>query len=141
MTVKRSIECWIISNDQDEILLLTVPEKPNKRPAFNQPITGGMEGDETPEEACVREVFEETGRRIEVKELINVKDEFMVKIDDDLTINKTIFAFKTDFFTPALSPTEHSDYKWVKCTELDSHLFYQSNKDTWAFVNDVCING
>ena len=135
MTVKMSIECWILSSDQTQVLLLTVPEKPGKRPSFNQPVTGGIEEGETPQVACVRELMEETGRRVSVNDLKKVHDQFVVKIGKTLTIHKTLFLLKTDFFTPALSPREHSGFSWIAKDSVEKELFYQSNKDTWALVN------
>ena len=63
-----------------------------------------------------------------------VKDQFVVRIDDRLGIHKTIFTFRTNIFTPVLSLEEHSGYQWVKHTDVERQLFYQSNKATWTFV-------
>lgn len=133
MKIKKSIECWIIHKDKQEVLLLQVPEK-KARPSFFQPITGGIEGDETPGQACCREVFEETGLKINTSEVACVKSGFKVDIDDQLQIDKTIYYIYTDHFTPVLSPSEHVSYKWVKSTDVQANLMYQSNIDTWDLV-------
>ena len=83
--------------------------------------------------------MEETGRRVGVDEIQKVRDQFVVKIDESLTIHKTLFLLKTDFFTPALSPREHSGFSWVAKESVEKELFYQSNKDTWALVNAYLV--
>ena len=45
MKTKYSIECWIVDSQNEQALLLTVPAK-GDTPAFNQPVTGGIEGAE-----------------------------------------------------------------------------------------------
>ena len=56
--MKQSIEAWIYHPEDREILLLKVE---NEKLSFWQPITGGIESGESPEEACLREIKEETG--------------------------------------------------------------------------------
>ena len=89
--MKYSIEAWIYNPIAKEILLLKV--KIEQR-SFWQPITGGIESDESPEIACIREIFEEAGLEIELTELLQIGHHTVV-IDEDLTIFKTLFLVET----------------------------------------------
>lgn len=133
MKIKKSIECWLVNPSTNEVLLLQVPAKKG-RDAFFQPITGGLEGDETPDEACLREVLEETGLRVSANDLVKITDKFEVKIDDTLQIDKTLYLVNTEYFEPELSPSEHISFKWVDAEDVVQTLSYQSNMDTWALT-------
>ena len=89
--MKYSIEAWIYNPIAKEILLLKVK---TEQLSFWQPITGGIESDESPEIACIREIFEETGLEIELTKLLQVGHHTVV-IDEDLTIFKTLFLMET----------------------------------------------
>ncbi len=137
--IKSSIECWVVAKEKRQVLLLTVPEKLGKHPAFDQAVTGGIEAGETAEEACVREVWEETGQKIGQKDLVKIDDGFMVKIDETLTIRKTVFLLPMPWFTPVLSAAEHIGYKWLPLDDVASALYYTSNKETWQRVHSIVI--
>ena len=135
MKIKNSVECWLVTPNKKKVLLLQVPEKKG-RAAFFQPVTGGVEAGETPQEACIREVFEETGLDITAKDLLHVFDGFKVVIDETLEINKTLFVLKTDHFLPKLSPSEHCSFSWVGADDVVANLSYQSNIDTWHLIDE-----
>ncbi|MEV3857659.1 NUDIX domain-containing protein [Streptomyces sp. NPDC050095] len=80
MTTKCSIECWIVNPDQD-VRLLQIPALEGKHEAFWQPITGGIEDSETPLQAALREIREETGL-----ELTDIATDLTVAISPELTI-------------------------------------------------------
>ena len=82
--MRQSIEAWIYHPEGGEILLLKVEDE---KVSFWQPITGGIESGESPEEACLREIKEETGLLLDCSNLTSLGD-FMVKIDENLTIHK-----------------------------------------------------
>lgn len=137
--IRNSIECWVVAADSSKILLLKVAEENEKNPEFEQPITGGIEVNETPEQACVREVFEETGREIEPSSLEQVIDVFKVKINDDFEVHKTVFIYRGESFTPKLCPDEHIGFRWIAKADVSDALFYQSNKDTWNIVSNEIL--
>lgn len=85
--MKQSIEAWIFHTEDREILLLKVEDE---TVSFWQPITGGIESGESPEEACLREIKEETGLLLHRSNLTSLGD-LTVKIDENLTIHKNLF--------------------------------------------------
>ena len=90
--MRQSIEAWIYHPEEREILLLKVEAE---KVSFWQPITGGIESGESPEEACLREIKEETGLLLHRSNLTSLGD-FMVKIDENLTIHKNLFLVLTE---------------------------------------------
>ena len=90
--MKQSIEAWIFHTEDREILLLKVEDE---TVSFWQPITGGIESGESPEEACLREIKEETGLLLACSNLTSLGD-FTVKIDENLTIHKDLFLVLTE---------------------------------------------
>lgn len=126
--VRQSIECWIRA--AGKVLLLHVPATEG-HPGFWQPITGGIEGNESILEAAVREVFEETGTRFPDSDFDVVQTNIEVAISPELTINKALFVLDCASFLPLLSEAEHDDYCFLDPAQVEESLFWASNRNTW----------
>ncbi|MCW1052078.1 NUDIX hydrolase [Streptococcus anginosus] len=127
--MKYSIEAWIYNPIAKEILLLKVK---SGQLSFWQPITGGIESDESPEAACIREIFEETGLEIELTELLQIGHHTVV-IDEDLTIFKTLFLVETKQKDIRISD-EHIDFMWTEVKNVPDILYWQSNQETFQKI-------
>ena len=127
--MKYSIEAWIYNPIAKEILLLKVK---SGQLSFWQPITGGIESDESPEAACIRETFEETGLEIELTELLQIGHHTVV-IDEDLTIFKTLFLVETKQKDIRISD-EHIDFMWTEVKNVPDILYWQSNQETFQKI-------
>ena len=127
--MRQSIEAWIYHPEYGEILLLKVE---NEKVSFWQPITGGIEGGESPEEACLREIKEETGLLLSRSNLTGLGD-FMVKIDDNLTIHKNLFLVLTEQKEIQISD-EHVGAQWVALDKVSSQLYWPSNQATFEII-------
>ena len=127
--MKYSIEAWIYNPIAKEILLLKVK---TGQCSFWQPITGGIESDESPEAACIREIFEETGLEIELTKLLKISHHTVV-VDEDLTIFKTLFLVKTQKKDIHLSD-EHIDFMWTEVKNVPDILYWQSNQETFQKI-------
>lgn len=127
--MKYSIEAWIYDLIAKEILLLKVK---TGQCSFWQPITGGIESDESPEIACIREIFEETGLEIELTELLQIGHHTVV-IDEDLTIFKTLFLVETKQKDIHISD-EHIDFMWTEVKKVPDILYWQSNQETFQKI-------
>jgi len=131
--IHNSIEAWIYNNSN--ILLLLAPET-HSHPEYYQPVTGGIEVGETPLEACVREVWEETGMQMDPSYIQLVRDNFRIVIGDGKAINKSIYLITTNQHHITIS-NEHINYVWVNKQMVDSHLFWLSNKYTYSLVSQM----
>lgn len=134
MTTKYSIECWITSPDQG-VLLLQVPARPGKHEAFWQPITGGIEDGETPQQAALREIREETGLELTETQLTEIATDLTVVISPELTISKTLYSASTPDTRVTTNPREHQARQWLPPTRVAEALFWDSNRDTWKLVS------
>ena len=129
--MRQSIEAWIFRPEDGEILLLKVEAE---KVSFWQPITGGIESGESPEEACLREIKEETGLLLDCSNLISLGD-FTVKIDENLSIHKNLFLVLTEQKAIQISD-EHVDAQWVALDKVSSQLYWPSNQATFEIISE-----
>ena len=129
--MRRSIEAWIYHPEEREILLLKVEAE---EVSFWQPITGGIESGESPEEACLREIREETGLVLACSNLTALGD-FTVKIDENLTIHKNLFLVLTEQKEIQISD-EHVGAQWVALDKVSSQLYWPSNQATFEIISE-----
>ena len=129
--MRQSIEAWIYHPEEREILLLKVEDE---KFSFWQPITGGIESGESPEEACLREIKEETGLLLHHSNLTSLGD-FTVKIDENLTIHKNLFLVRTEQKDIQISD-EHVGAQWVALDKVSSQLYWTSNQATFEIISE-----
>ena len=129
--MRQSIEVWIYHPEDGEILLLKVEAE---KVSFWQPITGGIESGESPEEACLREIKEETGLLLHRSNLTSLGD-FTVKIDENLTIHKNLFLVLTEQKEIRISD-EHVGAQWVALDKVSSQLYWPSNQATFEIISE-----
>ncbi len=129
--MRQSIEAWIYHPESREILLLKVEAE---KVSFWQPITGGIESGECPEEACLREIKEETGLLLACSNLTSLGD-FTVKIDENLTIHKNLFLVLTEQKEIRISD-EHVGAQWVALDKVSSQLYWPSNQATFEIISE-----
>ena len=127
--MRQSIEAWIYHPEDGEILLLRVE---NEKVSFWQPITGGIESGESLEEACLREIKEETGLVLACSNLTGLGN-FTVKIDENLTIHKNLFLVLTEQKEIQISD-EHVGAQWVALDKVSSQLYWPSNQATFEII-------
>ena len=129
--MRRSIEAWIYHPEEREILLLKVEDE---TVSFWQPITGGIESGESPEEACLREIKEETGLLLDCSNLTGLGN-FTVKIDEHLTIHKNLFLVLTEQKEIQISD-EHVGAQWIALDKVSSQLYWPSNQATFEIITE-----
>lgn len=134
MTVKYSIECWVLGPGA-QVLLLQVPAKSGKHDAFWQPITGGIEEGETARQAAIREIAEETGLQISDGDLTEVAADFKVVVSPQLTINKTLYSAITTDTSVVIYLHKHQAHQWLPPAEVANALFWDSTRETWSRVS------
>lgn len=129
--MRQSIEAWIFHPEDREILLLKVEDE---KVSFWQPITGGIESGESPEEACLREIKEETGLVLDCSILTGLGN-FTVKIDENLSIHKDLFLVLTEQKGIQVSD-EHVGAQWVALDKVSSQLYWPSNQATFEIISE-----
>ena len=129
--MRQSIEAWIYHPEDREILLLKVEAE---KVSFWQPITGGIESGESPEEACLREIKEETGLLLHRSNLTSLGD-VMVKIDENLTIHINLFLVLTEQKDIQISD-EHVGAQWIALDKVSSQLYWTSNQATFEIISE-----
>lgn len=129
--MRQSIEAWIYHPEDREILLLKVEDE---KVSFWQPITGGIESGEGPEEACLREIKEETGLVLDCSNLTGLGN-FTVKIDENPSIHKNLFLVLTEQKEIQISD-EHVGAQWVALDKVSSKLYWTSNQATFDIITE-----
>jgi len=133
--IKPSIECWLLAGTVglDAPLLLLQVARTGEHPAYWQPVTGGVEPGETAEQACRREVWEETGLVLEASSLVRLGHMLEVQVGQRLTLRKTLFVTATPNQQVQLS-SEHSGWQWVPFNKAEELLYWPSNRETYTAV-------
>ncbi len=104
----------IIENNNGEILIVKRSNTDDHKPNVWETVGGGMDIKESPQQALAREIIEETGLSVEVKNPFNV---FTFKKDTGEFKVGITFICKYLGGDVVLS-SEHTDYKWIKSEEF-----------------------
>jgi len=99
-----------------------------------QPVTGGRGPDESGVQACLREVREETGVDLDPEQLEVVIPEFIFCIPEArIELRKPIFLARVRSEKIVLS-AEHIGYYWFDAADVDGHLHWDSNRESFRQV-------
>lgn len=101
---------------------------------------GHIDGEETKEEAALREVIEETGIKGEIiKPLEPIQYWF---VQDGVKIKKTVYYFLMRYSLGDI--IEHDDemenVEWLPVGEVADRLTYPSDKNIWATTKQLITN-
>jgi dATP pyrophosphohydrolase len=131
--IKYSIECWLYNDILDRFLLLRCPVT-HRHDEYWQPVTGGRNQDEPCVDACLREVQEETGVVLTPERLEIVIPEFSFCIPDArIELRKPVYLARVRVEKIVLS-VEHIGYYWFDSKDVESHLHWDSNKESFRKV-------
>lgn len=99
----------IIRNSEGKILVLKRGDMDDHKPGVWETPGGGMDHEQAPQEALLREILEETGLTVRVKEPFNV-----FTFRKDTGEFKVGITFLCDFETGQVTLShEHSEYRWI----------------------------
>jgi len=125
----------VIGNDKGEVFLCRQSEKQGLFPGKWSLPGGGIEEGERMEEALHREVWEETGLKIdEIKPLLFSDDQRVKKYTDGTS--EKLYMIYLLFTCRAISNKvklneEMSEFAWVKKTKLDEYDLNEPTRETF----------
>jgi dATP pyrophosphohydrolase len=141
----RSVQVVIFTQTEQgrEYLLLRRVESHG---GFWQSVTGSLEADETHLAAAVREVYEETGYRPLVDELIElglvnhfeIAPQWRAKYAPGVTHNEEVcFALEVAKQDVVIDPVEHDAFAWVDYDVAVTMIYWESTRRAFAAVADL----
>ena len=112
-------------------------------------VAGGAEDKETPIEAAIRELSEETGINIKEEDLIVLDSKTTIPVvnvtgtytwgEDVFVVPEYAFAVDATNFQIKLS-NEHTEFKWLEYNKAMDILTYDSNKSALWELNEKLKN-
>lgn len=116
------------------LILKRVPE----RSGYWQPVCGGIENGENPEDAVIREVFEETGIT-KIKNIIDLNYEFTYRETKNgklMNMKDICYAIEIEDTVDIILSDEHEQYKWCSYTEAKEYLTWEHNLIALEILKD-----
>ena len=119
----RNISVLVLYNDQKEILLQHRSKDAARLPDYWAFFGGGIEGNETPEQAITREIIEELEYPVASPQLI-LAQKFTYKEDEN---TKYVFVEK---YNPAHPLIQHEgqEMRWLKFEDLEELLIVDHDR-------------
>ncbi|WP_161627599.1 NUDIX hydrolase [Pseudomonas viridiflava] len=142
-----------IAGERQYLIFQRSPRTDLDLPAFFQGISGALEGQESFEEAAVREVFEETGIQINSPIYSGFSHRYPIKDKwrkhygaAPKEVEERVFTVDiSDSSDPVLS-SEHTSWRWLPLTDALPLLTYGENAECllrvdqlWSQVNPNCL--
>ena len=127
MIERTNIQAFVFStNPSFKVLIL---KRTPERSGYWQPVCGGIENGEEPEETVIREIFEETGITTE-NDIIDLNYTFTykeTKNDKLMSMRDICFAVEVHSVSDINLSDEHEEYKWCSYIEAKEYLKWEHN--------------
>lgn len=127
-------------------LQVLIMERADKA-GFWQSVTGSVEGDETPQQAAMREVLEETGLDVnlydfqdwQASNVYEIYPHWRHRYAPGVTENREhLFGLQLPTPIPVkLAPNEHVRYEWVDWREAAKRVFSWTNVDALKRLGEM----
>lgn len=117
----------IIFTRKDQDIYYLLLKRNEQKGGFWQPITGGIEDDENPNEAILRELEEELSLSSNYQ-LIDINYQFDFLLENGNKLTEYVFGIEIPEKIDVILSNEHVDSKWVSKNEALKLLKWKSNK-------------
>ena len=135
MRTNNQIEVIVFKKERQDLLFLILKRNLQKG-GFWQPITGGVEENETLEQAALREVKEEIGITTKIQ-LIDFDYSFEF-VDHNENHFEKVFGLEISLDTNIVISEEHTEFKWVDGKiAIDQFLKYPKNKEGFKKIMEL----
>ncbi len=141
---KTPVSALVLIHTPD--LQVLIMERADKA-GFWQSVTGSVEGDETPQQAAIREVLEETGldaaqydlQDWQASNVYEIYPHWRYRYAPGVTENtEHLFGLELPKKLPIkLSPNEHVRYEWVDWREAAKRVFSWTNVDALKRLGEL----
>ncbi len=125
----------IIFKVEDGVIKFLLLKRIKEKGGFWQPLTGGIEGEETPKEALRRELVEELGIK-KAKNTIDLKYKFSFILESGSKLTEHVFGVELDPIQKSKLSGEHTECKWVDFQKALRLLKWESNKKSLVKLKD-----
>lgn len=127
MKKRINVQAFIFTlNPSFKVLIL---KRTPERSGYWQPVCGGVEDNESLEEAALREVFEEAGIS-NIKSIIDLSYTFSYKETKNgelMDMQDYCFAVEVSNITNIILSDEHEEFKWCSYDEALQYLKWEHN--------------
>ena len=141
---KTPVSALVLIHTPD--LQVLIMERADKA-GFWQSVTGSVEGDETPQQAAIREVLEETGldaaqydlQDWQASNVYEIYPHWRYRYAPGVTENtEHLFGLELPEKLPIkLAPDEHVRYEWVDWREAAKRVFSWTNMDALKRLGEL----
>ena len=118
--------CYIFRGEQ--VLLLKRARPPQV--GFWSPPGGKLELGESPQEGCIREIYEETGLTIREPKLRVIQ----TVIDKAYPVHWLLFIFRVDDSVGDIHTTDEGELRWIPLGDLDTIPRPYADRQYWAHL-------
>ncbi len=125
---KLQVQCILFFKDKAGVIKYLILKRSPSKGAFWRPVTGGVHHHESPNEAALREVEEETGLK-KIRTLIDSKYTFSFTLQSGRVLEERVFLVEVEEMVNIVLSDEHTEYQWLAIEDAVFLLEWDSNKE------------
>lgn len=133
-----------IRNDRQYLIFQRFPRVDLGLPAFFQGISGALEDQESFEDAAIREVFEETGLRINSPIYAEFSHRYPIKDDwrnhygaEPKEVEERVFTVDISGLADPVLSAEHTSWRWLRLNDALPLLTFGENAECLLRADQV----